>query len=165
MPAQPTRAPASVRKETDPPSIQARRMIDFFSLTLQQTLQQNNFTAKRLAEGAQSSGALISGIFAEADPQNRVRRALLGSSAPGSKFLLYVGVYNLSRPKQPLYELAPVQTQDPRYGPVITLNNYIPLTKFEVDKNPTEDDVRKICAEIVGNLVALLNANPAAFSN
>jgi hypothetical protein len=167
-PAQPApRQPASVRDETDPPNIQARRMIDFFNLTLLQALQQNHFNANRVPgpTSTQNLGVLISGIFAEADPQNRVRRGLLGSTAPGSKFLLYVGVFNLSRPKQPLYELAPVQNQDPRYGPVITLNNYIPLTKFEVDKNPTEEDVRKICAEIVANLAALLSANPAAFAN
>jgi hypothetical protein len=167
-PAQPApRQPASVRNETDPPNIQARRMIDFFNLTLLQALQQNHFNANRVPTptSTQNLGVLISGIFAEDDPQNRVRRGLLGSTAPGSKFLLYVGVFNLSRPKQPLYELAPVQNQDPRYGPVIALNNYIPLTKFEVDKNPTEEEVRKICAEIVANLVALLSANPAAFSN
>jgi hypothetical protein len=165
QPAPPSR-PASVRNETDPPNIQARRMIDFFNLTLLQALQQNHFNANRVptATSTQNLGVLISGIFAEVDPQNRVRRGLLGSTAPGAKFLLYVGVFNLSRPKQPLYELAPVQNQDPRYGPLITLNNYIPLTKFEIDKNPTEEDVRKICAEIAANLVALLNANPAAFS-
>jgi hypothetical protein len=161
----PPRLPASVRNDADPVSLQARRMIDFFNLTLLQTLQQDHFTAKRSLGAVQNAGVQISGIFAEADPQNRVRRALLGSAAPGSKFLLYVGVFNLSRPRQPLYALAPAQDSDPRYGPVITLNNYIPLTKFEVDKNPTEEDVRKICAEIVANLATLLNANPSAFSN
>ena len=157
--------PASRLNETDPPSQQARHLIDFFNLTLVQTLQKNHFTAVRASTAPPNSGILISGIFAEADPQNRVRRGLIGSAAPGSKFILYVGVANLSRPRQPLYQPAPVQDQDPRYGPVITLNNYIPLTKFEVDKNPTEEDVRKICAEIVANLIALLAANPAAFSH
>jgi hypothetical protein len=161
----PPRQPASVRNDADPISIQARRMINFFNLTLVQTLQQNHFNGKRQIGTPQNVGVLVGGIFAEADQQNHVRRALLGSAAPGPKFLLYVGVFNLSRLKLPLYAPAPVQDSDPRYGPVITLNNYIPLSKFEVDKNPTEEDVRKICAEIVANLVTLLNANPSAFSN
>ena len=140
-------------------------MIDFFNLTLVQTFQKNHFNAVRVSSAPPNSGVLISGIFAEADPQNHARRGLLGSTAPGSKFILYVGVANLSRPRQPLYQPAPVQDQDARYGAVITLNNYIPLTKFEIDKNPTEDEVRKICAEIVANLAALLAANPAGFSH
>ena len=51
-----------------------------------------------------------------------------------------------------------------QFGPVITLNNYIPLAKYELDKNPTDEDVRKICAQIAASLTAILAANPNAFS-
>ena len=53
---------------------------------------------------------------------------------------------------------------DAHFGPLISLNNYIPMEKYEVSKSPSEDEVRKICAQIVANLTALLGANPAAFS-
>jgi len=78
--------------------------------------------------------------------------------------LLYVGSFNLSRPDQPLYLLAPVQSADSRYGPVISPNAYVPMVKYEVPKNPTEEDVRKVCDDMVRNLTALLSANPAAFA-
>ena len=29
------------------------------------------------------------------------------------------------------------------YGPLISLNNFIPMEKYEVSKNPTEEEVRK----------------------
>src|SRR5208282_657304 len=54
---------------------------------------------------------------------------------------------------------------DAHYGPVISLNNYIPMDKYEISKSPTEEEVRKICAQIVANLKALLSVNSAAFSD
>ena len=107
---------------------------------------------------------MIRGVFAETDAKNRIRRALLGGTSANSKFSLYVGIFNLNRPDQPLYELAQEQPGGNQFGPVITLNNYIPLAKYELDKDPTEEDVRKICAQIAASLMALLAANPNAFS-
>jgi len=151
-------------QDTDSPSEQARLVVDTFSKTLVQALQNGKFTASRQSGSRPTGGVLIRGVFAEPDAMNRVRRGLLGTNAPGGKFLLYVGIFNLSRPDAPLYELAAAQEADPRYGPVITLNNYIPLAKFDVSKNPSEEDIRKICVQIVDNLTALLANNPAAFS-
>jgi hypothetical protein len=151
-------------QDTDSPSEQARLVMDTFSKTLVQSLQNSKFTATRQSASRPTGGVLIRGVFGEPDPMNRVRRGLLGSNSPSGKFLLYVGIFNLSRPDAPLYEIATVQEPDPRYGPVITLNNYIPLAKFDVAKNPSEEDIRKICAQIVDNLTALLTNNPAAFS-
>jgi hypothetical protein len=163
-PKKPNAQPSGLYQDTDSPSEQARLVVDTFSKTLVQSLQNAKFTAARQSGSRPAAGVLIRGVFAEPDPMNRVRRGLLGTNSPGGKFLLYIGIFNLSRPDAPLYELAPVQEPDPRYGPVITLNNYVPLAKFEVSKNPGEEDVRKICSQIVDNLTALLANNPAAFS-
>jgi hypothetical protein len=161
-------APPPLREETDPPAEQARQLMDLFSDTLVESLQKAGYKAVRRAASGGSSGTgkgvAIRGVFAEPDDLNRIRRAILGSRAPGAKFLLYVGSFNLSRPDQPLYQLAPVQSADSRYGPVITPNNYVPMVKYEVPKNPTEEDVRKVCDDMVRNLTALLSANAAAFA-
>jgi hypothetical protein len=109
-----------------------------------------------------SKGVLIRGIFAEYDDMNRLRRAILGSASASPKFALYVGIFNLSRPDQPLYEPAAVQSPDNRYGPIITLNNYIPLAKYELDKNPTQEDVRRVCSRMVRDLTNLLDRFIAA---
>ena len=76
-----------------------------------------------------------------------------------------MGTFNLKSPDQPLYEPAAVQAPDPRYGPVITPNAYIPMEKFQLAKHPTQEDVQKVCTQIAQNLNELLQANKAAFLN
>jgi hypothetical protein len=162
--------PPPVLEDADSPSVQARQLMDLFSIMLVQSLQKGGYKAVRQPSSSaggtpgSGNGVLLRGVFAEPDALNRIRRAMLGGGAPGGKFLLYVGTFNMSRPDQPLYQLAPLQSPDSRYGPVITPNSYIPLVKYEVPKNPTADDVRKVCEDIVRNLTVLLNANPAAFA-
>lgn len=153
-----------VYADTHPASVQAHLVVDAFANTLVELLQKDGYTATRQKGKAPSNGVLLRGVFAEADDKNRIRRAILGGGSLGPQFILYVGTFNLARQDQPLYQVAPVQSPDPRYGPVITLNTYIPLAKFNVDKNPSGEDVRKICEEIVSQLAKLLNANPTAVS-
>ena len=158
---------APVYGDSDAPSAQARRLTEFFTASLLQALNRKGFSAARTDgdKAAATGGVLIRGVFAEPDARNRIRRALLGGSSPNAKFLLYVGIFDAARQDQPLYQLAPVaQPQSERYGPVITLNAYVPLAKYELDKNPSEEDVKKICEQIVESLVSLLERNPHAFS-
>jgi Domain of unknown function (DUF4410) len=150
--------------EPELPSVHARRLMDFFAATLVETLQKGGYTARRTRGATLSKGALLRGVFAEPDQQNRIRRSLLGGTSINPKFFLYVGIFNLARPDQPLYQLAAEQPGGNQFGPVITLNTYIPLAKYELDKNPTEEDVRKICSQIAASLTALLAANPSAFA-
>ena len=170
-PASPAPAPNQQKQKTplaledvEVPSVQAHRLADFFAVTLVETLRKRGFNTRRTAGQNPPKGALLRGVFAEPDEKNRIRRALLGGSSVNSKFFLYVGISNLARPDQPLYQLAPEQPGSKQLGPVITLNNYIPLAKYELDKNPTEEDIRKICAQIAASLAAILAANPDATS-
>jgi Domain of unknown function (DUF4410) len=160
--------PKTLPASGDPelPSVQARRLMDFFATTVVDTLRKSGYTARRARGATPPKGALLRGVFAEADEKNRIRRALLGGTSANPKFFLYVGIFNLARPDQPLYQLAPEQEQSAgsQFGPVITLNSYIPLAKYELDKNPSEEDIRKICAQIAASLTSLMAANPAAFS-
>ena len=158
--------PPSRPVDGDPnlPSVRARRLMDFFSETLLQILHEKGYKATRARGQNPSSGAILRGVFAEPDEKNRVRRSLLGGTSVNPRFLLYVGIFNLARPDQPLYQLAQEQTGGNQFGPVITLNNYIPLAKYELDKNPSDDDVRQICTQIAASLTALLAANPSAFA-
>lgn len=153
-----------VYAETDPAPVKARRMIDAFANTLLKQFDKNGYTASRVSGSPPAKGVLLRGVFAEPDKMNRIRRAILGAGAPGPTFTLYVGAFNLARPAQPLYQQAPVQARDARYGPVITLNAYVPMVKFEVPKNPSAEDVQKVCREIVSELATLLVTNPNAIS-
>lgn len=159
-----TKKTLSSSDEGELPSVQARRLMDFFAATLVETLQKSGYTARRASGAALPKGALLRGVFAEPDEKNRIRRTLLGGTSVNPKFFLYVGIFNLARPDQPLYQLAVEQPGGSQFGPVITLNNYIPLAKYELDKNPTEEDVRKVCVQIAASLTALLAANANAFA-
>jgi hypothetical protein len=132
------------------------------SESLVKALEKAGYTVRRLRPGdaRPATGLRIRGVFAEADERNRVRRLLVGSDSIAPKMLLYVGVTNLARPEQPLYELANPPSNDGRHGPVITVTSYSPAARFEMGKNPTEDDLKKIASEIAADLNALLNANP-----
>jgi len=151
--------------EADIPSVQARMLTDAFSKTLVETLQKIGFTATRVREKPGGKGVLLRGVFAELDRENRIRRVILGAGSPNPQFFLYVGTFNLKSPDQPLYQPGVVQEVDRRYGPVITLNAYIPLDKFQVAKNPTDEEVQKVCTQIAQNLKKLLEVNKEALAN
>jgi hypothetical protein len=157
--------PNLVYADTDATTVQARRTMDFFANTLVQLLQKEGYTATRQTGNYPPAGVLLRGVFTEPDAKNRIRRALLGGGSTAPRFILYVGTFNLARQDQPLYQEAPVQSSDPRYGPVITVNAYIPLVKYDVDKNPSQEDVRKICGQIVSHLTSLISKNDLAISH
>lgn len=142
---------------------QAKKVKDFMANTLVESLRKNGYTASR-TDGRPANGMVLAGVFAEPDDKNRIRRAMLGSGAPANKFHLYVGTFDQKILNQPLYKEAPPQTQvpDDHYGSVITLNAYIPLAKYEIDKDATEEELRRVCGQIVANLAALLERNPGA---
>jgi hypothetical protein len=157
--------PAAVFNPTDVPGIQARRLMDFFASTLLDDFKKRGYTVSRRQLHPQADkGALVGGVFAEPDAKNRIRRAMLGGGAPGATMMLYVGTFNLGRPSEPLYLPATEQNSDARYGPIISLNNYIPMARFELSKYPTEKEVQEISLQIVQNVSSLLQANPAAFA-
>jgi hypothetical protein len=153
--------PMSPAQEAEALQTQARNIKDFVANTLVDTLRKNGYNSSR-EQGKPAHGVLLEGIFAEPDGKNRIRRALLGGGAPGTKFILYVGTFDQKSLNQPLYKEAVVQEPDPHYGPVITMNAYVPLAKYEIDKDATEEDIQKMCGQIAANLTALLTRNPAA---
>jgi hypothetical protein len=152
-------------KKEEGPAEQARRMVDLMSVTLVKELLKAGYNAQRLPNGQAmpSQGVSIRGIFAEADAQNRLHRAVIGQGAIGAKMELFVGVNNLARPPQKLYEPAdPASPDNNKLGAAITVSSYVPVANFEVEKNTTEKAIKDTASLIVTNLTALLNANLAA---
>src|SRR2546421_585116 len=135
------------RNTTDeaPPADQANTLVKAVSENIIRALTQAGFDARRLPGGAPlpQQGVRISGVFAEADEQNRARRLLVGGEPVGPNIILYVGVNNLKTPGQPLYELASPPAPDPRHGPVITVTSYVPAERFELSRDPSGDELKK----------------------
>ena len=147
--------------DEDTPADQANTLVKAVSENIIRALTQAGFDARRLPGGAPlpQQGVRISGVFAEADEQNRARRLLVGGEPVGGNLILYVGVNNLKNPEQRLYELASPPAPDPRHGPVITVTSYAPAERFEVSRDPSGEELQKIAAQIAADLNALVSAN------
>ncbi len=155
-------APAEVPKEEETAE-QAGRLIDFMSITLVTELEKAGYSAHRLKPGdtRPTDGIRISGIFAEPDEQNRLRRAVMGTFTPDGKMLLFVGIANLARPDQSIYAAADPSGAN-RAGAIITVSSYAPVARFEIGKSTTEKAVKDTAAGIVADLNTLLGANVMA---
>jgi len=154
-----------VLQDADSSAKQADRLKSFFGDALVQALKKIGFPAALQGNSRPEKGVLLQGVFVEVDSQSHNCLAILGGATSAPKFLLYVGVYNLARPDQSLYRVMTMETCDAQFGPVISLNDYIPMDKYEVSKSPTEEEVRKICTQVARNLRDLLSVNSTAFSD
>lgn len=143
--------------DTPPEALQlrSRQVQNYFAETLVETLRNQGYSSSR-NQALPGRGVLLEGVFAEPDQKNRIRRALLGTGSRSTNLMLYVGVFDEKSVSQPLYVEAPVQEPDPNYGPVIALNAYIPLAKYEIKRDLPEEDVRRICVQIAADLTVLL---------
>ena len=155
--------PTDSQKEPTPAE-QANMLVNTLAENLVSALEEAGYKVQRLraVDPLPESGIRLRGVFAEADEQNRVRRLLIGSDVTADKMLLYVGVNNLARPEQPLYELAKPPADETGHGPVITITSYLPAARFEMNKSPVAEDFKRVASEIVTDLNGLLNANASS---
>jgi hypothetical protein len=162
----PSTAPQLDPKREQGPVEQAGRLVDFMSTTLIKELEKAGYTAHRLRPGETrpTDGIRISGIFGEPDEQNRLRRAVIGTITGDGKMSLFVGIGNLARPDQALYEGADPTSSENKAGTIITVSAYAPVAKFEIEKNTTEKAVKDTAEGIVADLSALLTANVVALT-
>jgi hypothetical protein len=144
------------------PDERAKALLNAVSENLLRALRQAGYHAERLSAGAPvpKTGLRIRGVFAEADESNRARRLLIGGTAVSPNMTLFVGVNNLTRPEQPLYLLADPPYPDPRHGPVITVTSYAPAARYELPRDPGDEELKKVSAKIATSLTELLSANP-----
>lgn len=158
----PSSAPDSSDDSTEQtPAEQATALVNAVSENLIRALTEAGYDARRLAKGEAppQRGLRIRGVFAEADERNRARRLLVGGEPVSPNMILFVGVNNLTRPEQPLYELADPPANDPRHGPVITVTAYAPAERFELSRDPSGDELKKVASQIAADFTALLNGN------
>lgn len=164
--ATPPPSSPDARKRSEEARKQAGRIVDRMAANLVLALQKAGYTAVRFHSGdaRPDHGVLIRGLFAEVDKENHWRRAVIRSASDSGKIQVLASVANLNKPDQALYEIAHLPGNENKPGAVITLSPYVPLAKFDLDKDASEEAFQKIAARIVSDLTALLNANPAAIS-
>ena len=168
VPASPRVAGGNSAPPTDDePDALAKHIITFLRSNITQALKKAGYSVQPFppAGSRPNSGILMRGVFTEPDEYNRVRRVILGSGSTSPRFVLYVGVTNLDRPDQPLYEMVPANTPGPpidnRFGPLITITSYSPVASFELARRPPDDDLKKVSSDIASQFNTLVSANPA----
>lgn len=163
LPAVPPESGAKIEEEARK---QASHLVDRMAANLVLSLQKAGYTAIRLKPGdpRPDAGIRIRGLFAEVDKENHWRRAVIRSGSDSGKVQALVSVADLAKPDQTLYEIARLPGNANKPGAVITLSPYVPLAKFDLDKDAPEDAFQKTATRIVNDLTALLNANPTAGS-
>jgi len=150
----------------DSPRAQAAKLVDLTSTTLVKVLEQEGYSARRLRNGASppDSGVIIRGVFAQVDENSGLRRVVIGGLATDAKMQLFVGIGNLARPEQPVYAVVSPQPAD-NLGPLISVSVYAPVGRYELDRDPSEELLKRTAANITSDLTRLLNANPLAMQH
>ncbi len=159
-------APQAAAKQAEEARKLASRLVDRMAANLILALRKAGYIAVRLRPGdaRPDEGLRIRGVFAEVDNENHWRRAVIRSGSDSGKIQMLISVANLTKPDQALYEIANLPGSENKPGAVITLSPYVPLAKFELEKDAPEEAFQKTAARIVTELTALLTANPAAAS-
>jgi hypothetical protein len=154
-------------KKEETAAERAARFTEFVSTALISELEHAGYVARRLRPGETrpEDGIRISGVFAEPDEQNRLRRAVIGGGPTVGQMALFVSIGNLARPDQTLYAIVDPKTAGNNVGPVITVSAYAPVARFEMSKNVTEKAVRDAATSIVTNLTLLLRTNVASLTH
>lgn len=163
-PAADRSAPSAAAPQAEETRKFAAHLVDGLAQNLVRAFQKAGYTAVHLRSGDSrpDHGVGIRGLFAEVDKENHWRRAVIRSASDSGKIQALVVVADLAKPEQALYEIARLPGNENKPGAVITLSPYVPLAKFELEKDATQDTLQKTAAHVVNDVIALLNANPAA---
>jgi Domain of unknown function (DUF4410) len=150
----------------DSPRAQAAKLVELTATTLVKILEQYGYTARRLRGSASrpDSGVILQGVFAQVDPNFGIRRVVIGGLATDPQMLLFVGVGNLAKPAQDLYAVISPQPAD-NLGPLISVSVYAPIGRYELDREPSEELLKRAATQIASDVTQLLNANPLALQD
>ena len=173
VPLQPGQRPVQTANPSEPgttaepppdPVELARHLVDTMAIKLVAALRKAGYPAQRLrpGDGRPNSGVQIRGLFAEVDSQNHWKRAVIRSGSDKGKMNVLVSLGNLGRPDQALYEIAHLPGNRDKPGAVITLSPYVPLEKFDLNKDADENAITGIASRVAVDVDAFLSKNPSA---
>ena len=156
---------ASNSPRTNASSIRAQRIVKLMSDELAKDFKKSGYTAKflRPSDPRPDDGFLITGIFAQVGPDNRLRRAVLGSSQDGEAMQLYVAVQDFTRFTPPLYQPDPTETNAAKDGAAIQLNPNADPAKFSVEPDLTDKTVKQTAQRIATELAKRINAAKSGY--
>lgn len=142
----------------DNPAEMARQIVETMAESVVQGLTTRGLAALRLHDPAGElppEGWLVQGVFTEIDEGNRMKRALIGFGKGATSMDLQVWISDLGGqdPRAPFAVFGTVKDPSKIPGAVVTLNPYVAATRFVLQKNATQRDVRATAEQIVEEVV------------
>ncbi len=153
--------PASNSPQTNASAIQAQHIVKLMSDELAKDFKKSGYTAKflRPSDPRPDDGFLITGIFAQVGPDNRLRRAVLGSGQGAETLQLYVAAQDLRTFHATAVPTRTHRTtEERRHGPAIQLNPNAEAVKFSIEADVTDKDVKQTAQRITADLVKRMDA-------
>ena len=157
--------PASSSPQTSTSAIQAHHIVKLMSDELAKDFKKSGYTAKflRPSDTRPDDGFLITGIFTQVGADNRLHRAVLGSSEGAEPIQLYVAAQDFTRFTPPLYQPDPTDDGGTQARPAIQLNPNAEAVKFSIEADVTDKDIKQTAQRITAELVKRMNAAKSGY--
>jgi hypothetical protein len=155
-----SKPPAGNSPQTNASAIQAQHIVKLMSDELAKDFKKSGYTVKLLrpSDPRPDDGFLITGIFAQVGPDNRLRRATLGSGQGADALQLYVALQDFAHFTPPLYQPDPTDEGGTKAGAVIQLNPNADAAKFSMEADITDKAVKQTAQRITAELVKRMDA-------
>jgi hypothetical protein len=152
--------PASVSPKANASTAKAQHIVKLMSDDLLKDFAKAGYTTKLLhpADPRPDDGFLITGVFAQVGADNRLRRAVIGSSQSAETLQLYVAAKDLAHFTPPLYTADPADASSVKPGAIIELNPNADALKYSIEADISDKDVRQTAQRISAELVKRINA-------
>jgi hypothetical protein len=142
--------------QRDDPVQKAAKLVEVMSASLEEKFSGKGVEARRVAAGAPlpGDGWLIRGVFTEIDEGSRIKRATIGFGSGATSMEVYVTVSDLTKDADaPFLVFGTEKDPGKMPGAVVTMNPYVAAAKFVMEKNASEQDVKKTATQIVEEIV------------
>jgi hypothetical protein len=151
--------PGTVPPHADASAARAQHLIKLMSENLLKDFAKAGCTAKLLHPGDKrpDDGFLITGIFAQVGEDNRLRRAVIGSSHTAETLQLYVAAKDLAHFTPPLYT-ADANANGANPGAMIELNPNADAVKYSIEADITDKDIKQTAQHITTDLAKRITA-------
>jgi hypothetical protein len=153
-------SPVGVAPKGNASVTQAQHLVKVMSDNLLKDFAKAGYTTKllRASDPRPDDGFLIAGVFARVDADNRLRRAVLGTTQGAETLQLYVAARDLAHFTPPLYQTDALDASGTKPGAVIEINQTADAVKFSMEADVTDKDIKQIAQRISAELVKRINA-------
>jgi Domain of unknown function (DUF4410) len=155
-----TAPPANASPKADASAARAQHLVKLMSDNLLKDFAKAGYTTKLLhpSDPRPDDGFLITGIFAQVGEDNRLRRAVIGSSQNAETLQLYVAAKDLAHFTPPLYTADPAGANSAKPDAVIEVNPNADAVKYSIEADITDKDIKQTAQRISADLVRRINA-------